>query len=61
MNAALFAAEDTSGIGAIITTQFGELQSTVTGVLVPALFGLVILGAVIGLGIKYLRKGASKA
>lgn len=50
-----------NGIGTIVEAQFGELTSMVTGTLVPALFGLVILGAVIALGIKYLRKGASKA
>ncbi|MCB2175826.1 MAG: hypothetical protein KQH57_08455 [Actinomycetales bacterium] len=50
-----------STIDTTITDQFTSLQGTVTGTLVPALFGLVILGAVIALGVKYLRKGAAKA
>lgn len=53
--------EPTDGIETIVQTQFDSLQATLTGVLVPALFGLVILGAVIALAIKYLRKGAQKA
>ena len=40
---------------------FGQLNSTLTGVLVPALFGLVVLGVVIALAVKYIRRGAQKA
>ena len=48
-------------IDSVVTTQFDSLKSTVTTTLVPALFGLVILGVVVGLAIKYLSKGARKA
>jgi len=53
--------DGTDGVDTIVSGQFDTLQSTLTGTLIPALFGLVILGVVIGLAIKYLRKGAQKA
>lgn len=51
----------TSGVETIVSGQFDSLTSMLTGTLVPALFGLVLLGIGIALGIKYLRKGANKA
>lgn len=53
--------EDTSAVDTLVSSLFTDLTTTLTGTLVPAFFGLVILGAVIALGVKYLRKGASKA
>ena len=53
--------EPSNGIDTVVENQFDTLQSTLTGTLVPALFGLVILGAVIALAVKYLRRGAQKA
>ena len=48
------------GIGEV-EAGFTSLQSTLTGVLIPALVGIAIIGVVVVLGLKYLRKGARSA
>ena len=40
---------------------FSSLTGTLTSVLVPALFGLVVMGIVIALAMKYMKKGAKQA
>ena len=63
MPSAAFAdtAADNTAVSGAISDQFSSLTSTVTTVLVPALFGLVILGVLIALGVKYIKKGARQA
>lgn len=52
---------DSTAIDTAVQGGFDQLTSTLTGVLVPALFGLVVLGVVIALAVKYIRRGAQKA
>ena len=52
---------DTSGITDLVSSNFDSLKTTLTTTLVPALFGLVILGVVIGVAIKCTKKGARQA
>lgn len=40
---------------------FTSLQSTLTGVLIPAVIGLAVIGVVVVLGLRYLRRGARQA
>lgn len=53
--------DPTATISTLVQGQFSTLQNTLTGTLVPALFGLAIIGVVIVLALKYTRKGAKQA
>lgn len=46
------------GVTTLVNEQIGDITGFVTGTAAPAIFGLVLLGIGIALGIKYLRKGA---
>jgi type IV secretory pathway VirB2 component (pilin) len=52
---------ESSGVETMVGDELGNLESMVTGTLGPALLTLAVVGVVIGLGIKYLRKGRSSA
>lgn len=45
-------------VDTIVTGQFDQITGLITTVLLPALFGLVIIGVAIFLGIKYVKKGS---
>jgi len=53
-----FAAVDPS-VGTAVTAGFTDMTGLIVGTLVPALFGLVVIGIAIRLGVKYLKRGAS--
>lgn len=55
-----FLAADGPDLSAV-TAGFTSLTTAVTGTLAPALVGLAVIGIGITVGLKYLRKGASKA
>lgn len=60
--AAVASAEPTEVPGqAAIEAGFDQMTDLITTVLVPALFGLVILGLGIALGVKWLKKGSRHA
>lgn len=51
----------TPDVSGALQDGFGQMTTLITGTLVPLLFGIVILGLGITLGIKWLRKGAKSA
>lgn len=48
-------------VGDLVTSQFGELTTLLTTVLIVGLFGIVLIGVVVGIGIKYIKRGARQA
>ena len=48
--------DPTSGAG---TQIFDDLKSYLTGNLIPAFFGLVVVGLIIGLAVKWVKKARS--
>ncbi|HEY0186223.1 MAG TPA: hypothetical protein VGC67_01915 [Cellulomonas sp.] len=58
---AFAATGDTTDGTAEVSAGFDSITTFLTTVGIPSLIGLVVLGAVVVVGIKYLRKGASKA
>lgn len=57
---AAFASEPAPGIDEV-EAGFTSLQSTLTGVLIPSLIGLAVIGVVVVLGLRYLKRGARQA
>jgi hypothetical protein len=60
LGSAANAAVDPS-LGPAVTTGFSDTTSFASTILVPALIGITVFGLVIGLAVKYLRRGVSKA
>lgn len=58
---ALSASALPSDAATAVDGQFDALLADITGVYIPALLGLVVVGIGIRLGIKWLSRGASKA
>lgn len=58
---AAFAAEGDAAGTAEISAGFDSIKSFLTTVAIPGIIGIVLVGIVVVVGLKYLRKGASKA
>lgn len=55
------AAQTETGAAGQVEAAFTSLRGDLTGVYIPAMIGLVILGVGVALGLKWLRKATSKA
>lgn len=53
--------DPTAVVSTEISGAFSDMTSTLTGVIVPALFGVVVVGIIIALAVKYIKRGSSKA
>lgn len=44
-----------------VTGGFDDAKTLITGTLIPALMGLVVIGIAVAVAVKYLKRGSSKA